>query len=711
MATPAKSVGRAKNLLIELGTEELPPKALKLLAQSFAKNFFTGLVDSGVVEDKPDQYRYYATPRRLAVWVKGVSPKQVDQVEERRGPAVQAAFDDKGNPTPAAEGFARSCGVPVSRLKRKETDKGSWLVFEKKSKGKRLNVLVTQSLQDSIKALPIPRRMRWGNSDVEFVRPVHWLLALYGSDLIRTEALGLKADRVTRGHRFHCPGVLKVPSADRYVNTLKTSGFVIADYEVRQGMIEKQATRLAIKAGGRAVIDSNLLDEVTGLVEWPVASIGEFDDKYLKLPREVLVSTMDDHQKYFHVTSEKGKLVPLFVSVSNIKSRTPKRVRQGNERVLRARLSDAEFFWLTDQKIKLVDRIDSLKGVLFHNKLGTIYDKSRRLEKLAQHIATKLEVDRKSVQRAARLCKVDLVTEMVGEFPELQGTIGKYYAINQGEDRQVANAIDGHYKPRFASDKLPSKPMAQCVALADRIDTLVGIFATAEIPTGDRDPFALRRAALGVLRIIIEKKLNLDLRELFSQSMKLYTASDLKNIDTSDAVITQVFDFTIERLKGYFQARGFSAEEFASVQACNPTSPLDFAHRLQAVSHFFSKRRSAAESLASANKRIANILSKADFPADGAIKFSKKLTTEDAEKHLAESVATISSEVRGYFKAGQYDSGFERLSMLKSPVDTFFDQVMVMHEDDAIRNNRLALLNGIRHLFLGAADISHVRIE
>lgn len=729
MAHAGKSPGRRRSLLIELGTEELPPKALKNLAQAFAKNLFNGLVESGIVENQEDQsgqYTYYATPRRLVVWIKGVAPKQPDQTEQRKGPAVQVAFDPQGEPTAAAQGFAKSCGVPVSKLKRVKTDNGAWLVFEKRVKGKSLKVLVTQCLNDSIKALPIPKRMRWGNSEVEFVRPVHWLLALYGSDLIRTQALGLKANRFTRGHRFHCPGTLKIPSADRYLNTLKNNGFVIADYQARQSIIVKQATRLAKKANARVVIDEHVLDEVTGLVEWPVAALGEFDQKYLKLPREVLISTMVDHQKYFHVTNDKGKLMPLFVSVSNIKSKTPKRVRQGNERVLRARLADAEFFWNTDQKIKLDARVDELKGVLFHNQLGTIYDKTIRIGNLASAIAAKLDVDKKDVQRAAKLCKADLTTDMVAEFPQLQGTIGKYYAANQGESKQVADAIDGHYKPRYANDKLPSTALAQCVALADKIDSLVGIFATGEVPSGDKDRFALRRAALGVLRIIIERKLDLDLYELFSLAMKPYIqstptksknadskTSNISKLDTSESVIENVFEFTNERLKSYFQAQNFSAEQIASVQACKPTKPLDFANRLAAVNHFFRKQGAAAKALASANKRIANILSKADL--DDASKFSGKfnikLVTDPAETQLAKAVEAVSSEVNGYFKTHQYDKGFDKLSTLKAPVDKFFDEVMVMHDDPAIKNNRLALLTKIRQLFLGVADISRIRIE
>ena len=709
MGAASKTVGRSKNLLIELGTEELPPKALKNLARCFATVFYDALVEAGVVESDSQNFKIYATPRRLAVWVKGVLPKQPDTVEIKRGPAVAASFDDQGNPTRAAEGFARSCGVTVSKLKRLDTEKGAWLVFEKKVKGRKLNIIVGECLNSSVKSLPIPKRMRWGGGLEEFVRPVHWLLALYGSDLVRTEVLGIKANRFTRGHRFHCPDILKIQSADRYLNTLKNTGYVIADFEVRQAMIVKQVERLAKKVDSKAVLEQPLLDEVTGLVEWPVAVMGEFDEKYLKLPREVLISTMADHQKYFHVTGSKGKITNYFATVSNIKSKAPKRVRQGNERVLRPRLADAEFFWNTDQKVKLENRVEALKGVLFHQKLGSIYGKVERIEKLSGHIAEELGMDVALCKRAASLCKADLVTEMVGEFPDLQGVIGKYYARNQGEGSPVADALDSHYKPRFAADKLPGKPVAQCVAIADRVDTLVGIFATSEVPTGDKDPYALRRAALGLLRIIIEKKHDLDLLDLFSRAMALYKLSAGEKINTSDEVVQQAFDFTSERMKGYFQSRGFKAEEIASVQACSPVRPLDFALRLQAVSQFFNKRKNAADSLASANKRISNILAKTNFDSNHL--FDPALIQVVAEQRLTDSVETISDEVKQLFAENHYDKGFEKLSSLKTPVDEFFDQVLVMDKEQSIRNNRLALLDTIRQLFLGAADISFMRVD
>jgi glycyl-tRNA synthetase beta chain len=714
MAQIKRTAGRRRNLLLELGTEELPPKALKKLSEAFGESVFTGLVDAGMVESAADnesagKYKCYATPRRLAVWIQGVLPKQPDQEEQRFGPAVQAAFDDDGKPTMAAEGFAKSCGVSVAKLKTAQTDKGERLTFSRKVRGERLQAIVTACLENGIKALPIPKRMRWGDKDAEFVRPVHWLLALYGSDLVRTEILGLKSDRFTRGHRFHCSEKIKIPSADRYVSTLKTTGFVIADYEVRQAIIEKQVTRLASKAGARIDIDPDLLDEVTGLVEWPVALTGQYDERFLKLPREVLVSTMADHQKYFFLTNEKGRPVPNFIAVSNIKSKSPKRVRLGNERVLRARLSDAEFFWKTDQKRTLEDRLEDLKGVLFHFKLGSIYDKSCRVESLAVNIAKQLDVDQEKTALAARLCKADLVTDMVSEFPELQGIIGRYYAAGQGIDKKVANAIDGHYMPRFSGDKLPGNGVAKCVAIADRIDTLTGIFACGEIPTGDKDPFGLRRASLGVLRILIEGKLELDLKKLIKISLDEYRKSGLEKINVGDEVADQVFDYMIERLRGYFQSQGYGPDIYASVEACKPASPVDFSRRVKALDQFFRKRKNAAESLASANKRIANILAKVKI--DNGVKFRKKLAEQEPEKVLADSVKELSRTVRVEFDSGNYEKGLELLAGLKAPVDSFFDEVMVMHDNPEIRDNRLALLSELRELFLGVADISRIRVD
>ena len=709
MARSKNVTGRRRNLLIELGTEELPPKALLRLSEAFASTFYEGMIAAGMIENSADHCRAYATPRRLAVWLKGVLPKQPDTKELRIGPAVQAACDADGKPTAAAEGFARSCGVSVARLKPVSTEKGERLAYNQKVKGQSLGILVTKCLAESVKALPIPKRMRWADKDDEFVRPVHWLLALYGSDLVKTAVLGLKSNRFTLGHRFHCPGKIRVASADRYLNTLKTTGFVIADYQTRKGLIEKQVLRLASKNSAKADIDPALLEEVTGLVEWPVAFLGEFDCRFLALPREVLVSTMADHQKYFFLTTEKNKPLQKFIAVSNIKSKSPKRVRQGNERVLRARLSDAEFFWTTDQKQTLEQRIDSLKGVLFHFKLGSIYDKVQRVTQLSEHIASQIGADIEKTSRAASLCKTDLVTDMVGEFPELQGTIGRYYALNQGVDKAVAVAIEDHYKPRFAGDTLPTNALANCLALADRIDTMVGIFACNEIPSGDKDPFALRRAALGILRILIEGKLKLELRPLLEKALDNYRKSALEKISTDENIAAQVQQYIVERLKGYLQSMGYKPEYFAAVEVCSPASPLDFSIRVEAIARFFNKRKSSAESLASANKRIANMLEKADW--HGSPKLVKKLFEDSSERELADKTLTLSREVAQAFDGGDYAAGLEALAGLKAPVDAFFDNVMVMHENLAIRNNRLTLLSMIRELFLGVADIAKIRVE
>ena len=556
--------------------------------------------------------------------------------------------------------------------------------------------------------------MRWGACEEEFIRPVHWLLALHGSEVIRNQSSGPEGGSSTVGAiAVHCPGELRILSADRYLHTLKTSGFVIADYESRQSTIANQATQLARKSGVHVVMDAPLLEEVTGLVEWPVSVLGKYDERFLKLPVEVLTSTMNHHQKYFHLVDEKNTPVPLFVAVMNLKSKTPARVRQGNERVLRARLSDADFFFETDQKVRLEDRIDELKGVLFHHKLGSVYDKSRRIGKLAGVIAEQLGVEDESVRKASTLCKADLVTNMVGEFPELQGTIGKHYARNQGWNRKIADAIEAHYFPRHAGDQLPGSAIAQCLALADRLDTVFGIFLCGEMPTGDRDPFALRRATLGILRILVECRLDLDLFDLYQQASSLYAHVEIAGdrAQEIEQVIQQVLAFSDERLKGYFISRGFEVEAIAAVQAVRPTKPFNSYLRLKAVSGLFATDRAVAESLAYSNKRIANILSKAGQHHPGALEFAPGLLAEPAEQALAESVEKIEKQVTTCFENDDYDRGFNQLSALESPIDAFFDQVMVMHDDPMVRANRLALLARIRRLFLGGADLSKMRLD
>lgn len=699
---------RRDNLLIEIGAEELPSRTLQALGRAFAAGLARGLVEAGVLDDRPDNYRYFATPRRLAVLVHGVSARQPDSVVERRGPSLQAAYDAHGKPSPAAEGFAKSCGVNLAQLDTLKSDRGAWLVYRQRVAGLSLAEVVTRCLEESVRRLPIAKRMRWGAHRVEFVRPVHWLLALHGAKLVKTRVLGLEAGRFTRGHRFHAGDKLPVPGADDYAALLDSEGRVIADFDRRRGVIKKQLARLADKAGAQVEADASLLDLVTGMVEWPRALLGGFDRRFLKLPGEVLVSCMGEHQKYFHLTDDKGKLLPGFIAVSNIKSKSPARVRRGNERVLRARLADAEFFWKRDQKTPLESRTEELKGVCFHSQLGSLHDKTARVVELARFIADQLGADAGKAARAALLCKADLVTDMVGEFPELQGTMGRHYAKKSGEEKPVADAIEQHYWPRYSGDKLPPGPVAQSVAVADRIDSLTGIFAGGEAPTGDKDPFALRRAALGVLRILIEKQLDLDLYQLLQAGRECYETAGGAAVTPDAETIERVFEFMLERLRAYCRQKGYSASELTAVMACRPTRPLDFDRRLKALSRFFATRPEAADSLASANKRIAGILAKAGLkPSDGVPgRYDEALFREKAETELARQLDKIGARARACFSGNRYDEGFAALSELKQPVDSFFDEVMVMDPDAAIRNNRLALLTRIRELFLGAADIS-----
>ncbi|MEA3292592.1 MAG: glycine--tRNA ligase subunit beta [Pseudomonadota bacterium] len=703
-----KGAARPRNLLLELGTEELPPKALQRLGRAFADGIAKGLQEAGLLAGETE-YRWYATPRRLAVWAKGVLPRQLDRVEERRGPALKAAFDDDGNPTRAALGFAGSCGVGVEKLERLETAKGAWLVYRRKVRGEKLARILDRCMEETVKRLPIPKRMRWGASEVEFVRPVHWLVALHGADVVDAGVLGLRADRYSRGHRFHAPGRLRVSSADRYASILEEKGRVIADYDARQGKIRQQVERLAKRTGGEAVMEQALLDEVTGLVEWPVALLGEFEKTFLQVPPEALVSSMSAHQKYFHMVNGRGRLLPAFITVSNIQSKSPKRVREGNERVLRARLADARFFWETDRRQSLARRADALQEVLFHVSLGSVYDKALRIEQLAGSIAKKMGVDEALSRRAALLAKADLVTEMVGEFPDLQGVMGRYYAATDGEPAEVAEAIDQHYAPRQAGGELPRGRAAQAVALADKLDTLLGIFASGEIPTGDKDPYALRRAALGVLRILIEKKLDLDLEQLLSDGVEAYAVTPYIAVMPDAGTAEAVFDFMQERLRAWYQGEGYSAEEVASVLACRPSRPLDFHCRLLAVSRFLKRHAGAAGSLAAANKRIANILGKAKEPVPA--RHDPALLTEAAERRLAAALEETGGLADTLFDADDYTQGLTELAKLREPVDRFFDDVMVMCEDPALRDNRLALLGEMRRLFLQAADISHLRVE
>lgn len=686
-----------RDLLIEIGTEELPPKALLRLSRAFSDGVRKGLIQAdlafGEVHD-------YAAPRRLAVWIEAVAATQADREQIRRGPALAAAFDDEGNPTPGAQGFARSCGVGVEQLEKLETDKGAWLVHRVMERGRGTAELVPDIVDRALGQLPIPKRMRWGAGTAEFVRPVHWIVLLFGDEVIDAEILGVRSGRETRGHRFHHPAPIYIGEPAAYAPLLQTEGRVLADFAERREAIRGQVIEAGVAAGGRALIDEDLLDEVTALVEWPVAVVGDFETRFLEVPSEALISTMQDNQKYFPVVDAQGRLLPHFITISNIVSRDPAQVKAGNERVVRPRLTDAAFFWNQDRRQRLEARIDRLGTMVFQSRLGTLLDKQKRVARLAAHIAAALGADPRLAERAAMLAKCDLLTQMVFEFPELQGVMGRYYARHDGEPDEVAQAIDEQYRPRFAGDALPETATGQALAIADRLDTLVGIFAIGQPPTGDKDPFALRRAALGVLRILIEGGRDLDLAELLAAAAAGFPAAL-----AAGTAVDGVFEFMMERLRAYYTDAGIAPDVFDAVRAQRPTRPLDFHARLHAVTEF--RALPEAESLAAANKRIGNILRKTEEAIPAAV--AAERLVDAAERDLAKGLDELRGEVESAFDRGDYTTGLRRLAALREPVDRFFDNVMVMAEDAALRANRLALLQQLQSLFLRAADLSRLQ--
>jgi len=695
-------VSGKSNFLFEIGTEELPPKALRRLSNALGKGISDGLTKAGLGYK---DYRVYSTPRRLAVLVYKLDTTQQDTVIERRGPALTAAFDAQDKPTQAANGFAQSCGVTVDKLETLENNKGAWLVFRQPQQGRPTAELLIAIIANALEHLPVPKYMRWGSLEAAFVRPVHWLVMLLGNEVIETSIFGIKSGRETRGHRFHHHQGLYIAAPDGYAPLLESEGHVMPDFDIRMEAIRAQVIELAVGINGQAVIDEDLLDEVTAMVEWPVAIIGEFEQRFLAVPSEALISAMKRHQKYFHIVDQQGRLLPYFITVSNIESRDAEVVRAGNERVIRPRLADAAFFWDQDRKQRLFDRCDDLKNVVFQKKLGTLHDKAIRVSELAIYIADQLGGNRGWAKQAASLAKCDLMTAMVGEFPELQGTMGRYYALHDGEPAEVAQAIDEQYMPRFAGDDLPDTITGQTVSIADKIDTLAGIFAIGQLPTGDKDPFALRRAALGALRIIIERQLPLDLVELLNESAMAYRKqNDLK---VANHVVGQVYDFMMERLRVYYIDAGIEHDVFESVLSRQPTRPCDFDMRLRAVESF--RKLPEAESLTAANKRIHNILRQAVDVIPETM--NNQLLKEDAEQVLAERMSVLSTEVHPLLDQGNYSEALKRLASLRSPVDTFFDTVMVMADDKEIRVNRLALLNNMHNLFLRVADLTRLQIH
>ena len=685
------------DLLVEIGTEELPPRALAKLSQAFADGISNGLKDADIAHG---EIRKLAAPRRLAVIVSKVESSQPDREIEKRGPALKAAFGEDGCPSKAAVGFASSCGVTVETLETMETDKGEWLVFRSHEQGRATTELLSDIINQSLARLPIPKRMRWGDRDEEFVRPVHWVVVLYGKEVVDGEIMGLKPGNQTRGHRFHHPKAIKLSSAADYEVLLDKKGFVLVDMEQRCEAIRQQVEQAAEQLGGRALIDEELLQEVTSLVEWPVAVAGDFDEHFLEVPKESLISSMQDHQKYFPVLDGEGNLMPHFITISNIDSKDMSKVKEGNERVIRPRLSDAAFFWNQDCKHPLETHLNALDKVVFQNKLGSLGNKSRRVAKIAQQIAKQLDANTDHAHRAALLGKCDLMSEMVYEFPDLQGIMGRYYAHNDGEPEEVAIALDEQYMPRFAGDELPNTMTGQILAVADRLDTLLGIFAINQKPTGEKDPFALRRATLGVLRILIERELPLDLRELLG-----FAAEALNDTVDASKAIDEVLDFMLERLRVYYLNQDISADVYDAVVALKPTTPVDFDQRIFAVNSF--RQLAEAESLASANKRIGNILKKVEGKRPD--KVDKKLMSESAERELHEKLLAIEKIVSPLFEEGDYKQALQHLAGLRDAVDTFFDDVMVMAEDEALKNNRIALLGHLHGLFMKAADLSRLQ--
>ena len=684
-----------QDFLVELGTEELPPKALKTLSDAFTQGIQKGLENAGIAFGRVEAF---AAPRRLAVRVRALGDAQPDKPVEKRGPAVKAAFDDSGNLTRALTGFATSLGITPDQLDTLETDKGAWVVYRTIEKGRPTVDLLPELVDQSLAALPIPKRMRWGAHRTEFVRPVHWAIMLFGNKVIDTPFMGLTPGNKTRGHRFHCPKSLIVPTPGDYEVVLKQEGYVIADFAERREQIRKGVTALArTEAAGQAVIDEDLLDEVTALNEWPVPLMGRFEERFLDVPAEALISSMKEHQKYFHVVSSEGKVLPLFITVANLESKDPGQVISGNEKVIRPRLSDAAFFYETDRKTRLEDRIDRLKPIVFQEKLGSLYDKSVRVSALAEKIAGAIGSDPVLAKRAAMLAKTDLVTEMVLEFTDLQGIMGEYYAANDGENPDVASALNEQYMPRFAGDDLPRTLTGCTLAIADRLDSLVGLFGINQPPSGTRDPFALRRASLGVLRIIIERELPLDLQTCCEWATENFAV--LTEEDTASTVV----DYMLERFRAHYEEQGINAEVFLAVHARRPTRPLDFDRRVRAVENF--RQLPEAQALAGANKRVSNILTKQGGDSIGET-IDDSLLQDPAEKTLAEQIRKQADTVIPLFEKGDYATALSSLANLREPVDRFFEEVMVMAEDDATRNNRLAMLNSLRSLFLRVADIS-----
>ncbi len=686
---------RTENCLVELGTEELPPKALKSLGEAFATQFEAALSQADL---SFDSVSWFAAPRRLAVYVSGLAEGQADKVVEKRGPAVSAAFDADGNPTKAAQGWARGNGIDVSDAERLVTDKGEWLLHKAHVPGQTIAELLEGLINQAVSKLPIPKPMRWGNYNTQFIRPVHTLCVLYGSEVVNVSVLGLTSGRVVQGHRFHGEGRFELDHADNYASALEQQ-YVLADFEARKDKVRQQLEDAAKNLSLKPDYDEELLEEIASLVEWPVVLQAGFDKGFLEVPKEALIYTMKDDQKYVPLLDSDGALSNTFLFVTNIESHDASQVISGNEKVIRPRLADAEFFFNSDKKTTLESRLESLETVLFQKQLGTLKEKSERISALSAFIASQIDANETQAARAGLLAKTDLMSNMVMEFPDVQGVMGKYYALNDGEDAPVAEALYEQYMPRFAGDALPSSGVSASVALADKLDTLVGIFGIGQLPKGDKDPFALRRAAIGVLRIVTELSLPLDLETLVSKAIEVY-GNKLTNAETQ----TQVVDFVLGRFNALLQDQAIAIDVIQAVAARRPTKPSDYLARVHAVDKF--KALEEAEALAAANKRVANILAKQNVEVTATVNIDESLLAEDAEKALYVELKAAQKEVEIAVPSQDYTRILTTLATLRNVIDNFFDNVMVMADDEAVKHNRLALLSLLRQLFLTTADIS-----
>lgn len=681
------------DLLFELGCEELPPKSLRKLRDALAAGIESGLKDARLQYGSVEKF---ASPRRLAVIIHDLPFQQADQQVEKLGPNVKAAFKD-GEPTPAALGFARSCGVAFEELGRKNTDKGERLAYNAEQKGQATAELIPGIINESLKRLPIAKRMRWGNGSAEFVRPVHWVVLLHGNKVIETSILDVAAGNQSRGHRFHSPGNICINSASEYQQALLNAK-VVADFEARQTQVKQAVENTAADLGGQARIDPALLEEVSALVEWPVPISGNFEEKFMAMPPEVITTTIEDHQKYFPVENKDGELMPHFITLSNLESSAPEEIRKGNERVVKPRLEDALFFWEQDKKEPLISRLEKLQTVVFQKQLGSLADKTQRVVQLGVELATACAGDAQKVETAAQLSRCDLLTHAVYEMPELQGRMGYYYALNDGHSNEIAEAIEGLYQPRFAGDDLPSNLTGALLSLADKLDTLAGIFAIGKKPTGDKDPFALRRAAIGVLRLCQELPLTINLEEWLAKAVAAQPVTADANTTTADLIT-----FVSERARVLAKDQGIDSRAFTAVLEVAPLNPADIQTRAQAVNDFMQS--DSAASLSEANKRAGNILRKQEA-SEGSLDIDTALLSEDAEKALQNALQNTLPAVEAAVAKQTYADALNALTALAKPLDQFFTDVMVMADDESVRNNRLALLRNIRKALSSVADIS-----